>query len=241
MLIIFDVDGTLIDANELDHRCFDEAFLEVTGVPLPGERWSQVREFTAQAIVREGLHDWPDDERSAAETTIRAGFLARLTAAHATNAHAFPPVPGGPALIEELAASPTCRVAIATGCWRETSRFKLAAAGYRMEGVECASSSDCYRRVDIIRTVMNRLGGNIHDTVYVGDQLWDLRAANELGIRFVGVGRQREQLRSDGAETLDTLSAAALLRAVDKQASAKQRRAVEPGRRHFERQRRSSS
>jgi phosphoglycolate phosphatase-like HAD superfamily hydrolase len=35
MLIVFDVDGTLIDASELDHRCFDEAFLEVTGVPLP--------------------------------------------------------------------------------------------------------------------------------------------------------------------------------------------------------------
>lgn len=45
MLIVFDVDGTLIDANELDHRCFDEAFLEVTGVRLPGERWNQVRQF----------------------------------------------------------------------------------------------------------------------------------------------------------------------------------------------------
>lgn len=225
MLIVFDVDGTLIDANELDHRCFDEAFLEVTGVPLPGERWSQVREFTAQAIVREALHDWPEDERSAAETAIRAGFLARLTAAHATDAHAFPPAAGGPALIEELAASPTCRVAIATGCWRETSRFKLAAAGYRIEGVECASSSDCYRRVDIIRTVMNRMDSDVRDTVYVGDQFWDHRAAMELGIRFVGVGRLRDQLRNDGAETLDTLSAAALLRAVDQQAaSAKQRR-----------------
>ena len=62
MLIVFDVDGTLIDANELDHQCFDEAFLEVTGVPLPGERWDQVREFTATAIVREALHDWLDAE-----------------------------------------------------------------------------------------------------------------------------------------------------------------------------------
>src|SRR5688572_22820850 len=109
MLIVFDVDGTLIDANELDHRCFDEAFLEVTGVRLPGERWNQVREFTAQAIVREALHDWRQDERSAAEAKIRAGFLARLTAAHAANPQAFPPAAGGPALIEELAASATCR------------------------------------------------------------------------------------------------------------------------------------
>ena len=215
MLIVFDVDGTLIDANELDHRCFDEAFLEVTGVPLPGERWNQVREFTATAIVREALHDWPDAERSAAEATIRAGFLARLSAAHAADPQAFPAAAGGPALIDELAASGTCRVAIATGCWRETSRFKLAAAGYRIDGIECATSSDCYRRVDIIRTVMSRLGGHAGDTVYVGDQFWDHRAATELGVQFVGVGRLRDQLRSDGAETiLETLSATALLRAV---------------------------
>jgi len=214
MLIVFDVDGTLIDANELDHRCFDEAFLEVTGVPLPGERWDQVREFTATAIVREALHDWPDAECSAAESTIRAGFLARLTAAHAADAQAFPPAAGGPTLIEELVATGTCRVAIATGCWRETSRFKLAAAGYRIDGIECASSSDCYRRVDIIRTVMNRLGGTPSDTVYVGDQLWDYRAAGELGARFVGVGHLRDQLHGAGAAVLDTLSADALMRTV---------------------------
>lgn len=214
MLIVFDVDGTLVDGTEMDNQCFDDAFLEVTGVPLPGDRWNRIREFTASAIVREGLHDWPDAEASAAETTIRAGFLARLNAAHAANVGAFPPVAGGPTLIEALLASDTCRVAIATGCWRETSLFKLAAAGYRVDGLEFASSSDCYRRVDIIRTVMNRLGSDVGDTVYVGDQLWDYRAAMELSIHFVGVGRLREQLRSAGAATLDTLSADALMRAV---------------------------
>jgi phosphoglycolate phosphatase-like HAD superfamily hydrolase len=219
MLIVFDVDGTLIDANELDHRCFDEAFLEVTGMPLPGERWSRVREFTAKAIVREALHDWPEAESAAAESRVRAGFLARLTAAHAGDVRAFPPAAGGPAMIEQLHASGTCRVAIATGCWHDTSRFKLAAAGYRLDGIECASSSDCYRRVDIIRTVMSRLGSDVGNTVYVGDQFWDHRAASELGVRFVGVGRLREELRSDGAETiLETLSAAALLRAVGMEA-----------------------
>jgi phosphoglycolate phosphatase-like HAD superfamily hydrolase len=214
MLIVFDVDGTLVDGTELENQCFDDAFLEVAGVPLPGDRWNRIREFTARAIVREGLHDWPDAEASAAESTIRAGFLARLNAAHAANAQAFPPVAGGPALIEALAVSDTCRVAIATGCWRETSHFKLAAAGYRIDGIEFASSSDCYRRVDIIRTVMNRLGSDAGDTVYVGDQLWDYRAATELSIHFVGVGRLREQLRSAGAATLDALSADALMRAV---------------------------
>ena len=213
MLIVFDVDGTLVDGAENEHRCFDEAFLEVTGAQLPGDRWNRIREFTARAIVREALYDWPEPDALAAESAIRTQFLARLTAAHAADAEAFPAVPGGPETLAALAASDGCCIAIATGCWRETSRFKLAAAGYRVEGIEFGSSTDCYRRVDIVRTVMHRLGKSPRDTVYVGDQLWDYRAASEAGAHFVGVGRAREQLRQAGAMTIETLSADTLLRA----------------------------
>ena len=59
--MVFDVDGTLVDAADLDMRCFDEAFCEVTGFPLPGMRWQRVREFTATAIVREALSELGDD------------------------------------------------------------------------------------------------------------------------------------------------------------------------------------
>jgi phosphoglycolate phosphatase-like HAD superfamily hydrolase len=215
MLIVFDVDGTLVDANEIDNTCFDDAFLDVTGVALSGERWGRISEFTAAAIVREALHDWPEVRAKAVEGDVRAAFLAKLNAAHVADPQAFPPATGGPALIAELSAGDACRLAIATGCWCETSRFKLAAAGYRLDGIEFASSSDCYRRVDIIRNVMHRAGAGISDTVYVGDQLWDYRAATELGVRFVGVGRVRERLRSAGATIIDgPLSAQALLEAV---------------------------
>jgi phosphoglycolate phosphatase-like HAD superfamily hydrolase len=218
MLIVFDVDGTLVDATEVDNKCFDDAFLDVTGVPLPGERWDRISEFTAAAIVREALHDWPEARVKAVEGDIRAAFLARLNAVHAADPQAFPPVPGGPALIAELLTGDAVRLAIATGCWRDTSRFKLAAAGYRLDGIEFASSSDCYRRVDIIRTVMRQAGVGTSDTVYVGDQLWDYRAATELGVRFIGVGRVRERLRSAGATIIDgSLSAQALMEAVGRQ------------------------
>jgi beta-phosphoglucomutase-like phosphatase (HAD superfamily) len=60
-LIIFDVDGTLIDATEIDNDCFDRAFQETTGVTLTASIWSQFKEVTAQAIVLQALGDaWPD-------------------------------------------------------------------------------------------------------------------------------------------------------------------------------------
>lgn len=49
--------------------------------------------------------------------------------------------------------------------------------------------------------------GSLEKTIYVGDGLWDFRACEKLGMRFVGVGHRREKLRNAGARyVLDDLS-----------------------------------
>jgi phosphoglycolate phosphatase-like HAD superfamily hydrolase len=47
-------------------------------------------------------------------------------------------------------------------------------------------------------------GGPIPRAVYVGDGLWDLRAARELGIGFVGVRHDADEsrLRAEGAQRI---------------------------------------
>jgi phosphoglycolate phosphatase-like HAD superfamily hydrolase len=212
---VFDVDGTLVDAAELDMQCFDEAFLEVTGLPLPGTRWQRVREFTASAIVKEALSELGDDAIANLEGRIQARFLGKLKRMQEVDKNAFPAAPGGPQLLADLQQSQRCAIAIATGCWRDTSRFKLASAGYQVDGIPFASSSDCYRRVDIILNAIGLAGGTVERAVYIGDQLWDYRAARELGVGFIGVGREREVLRRAGAEVIiEKFSAEAVLHSV---------------------------
>ena len=106
---------------------------------------------------------------------------------------------GAVALLQEMKER-DMTVAIATGDWHETIRFKLGASGIAFEGLPMATSSEFYSRADIIRAVVNKTGRSIEDAIYVGDALWDLRACRKLGIPFVGVGRRRDKLSEAGAQ-----------------------------------------
>ncbi|MCE0498638.1 MAG: HAD family hydrolase [Methylacidiphilales bacterium] len=213
-LIIFDVDGTLLDANSIDYGCFDRAFYEVTGVNLSASMWLQFKEVTTQAIVHQALGDtWPD----IASTKIRVKeiFLENLRTSLVGNPTAFCAIDGAVSLLSSLKTSPDFRVAIATGCWRETAHFKLKAAGFDLADIPFACASDCYARAEIISLAASRAGIPVEQAIYVGDGIWDLRATQKLGIPFIGVGRGTDALRQAGAKfTLDLLNADALSQVV---------------------------
>jgi phosphoglycolate phosphatase-like HAD superfamily hydrolase len=215
ILIIFDVDGTLVDATGIDNDCFDRAFQETTGVTLTASTWSQFDEVTAQAIVHQALGDaWPNI--TSMLNRVKESFLAKLRAGHALNPTAVRAFKDTISLISSLRESPDFNVAIATGCWRETAHFKLKAAGFDLTDIPFACASDCYSRAEIISLAAQRAGMPLKQAVYVGDGVWDFRATQQLGIPFVGVGRKIEALRQAGAEhTLNALNADTLLRVLE--------------------------
>jgi len=214
-LIIFDVDGTLIDATEIDNDCFDRAFQETTGVALTASVWSQFKEVTAQAIVYQNLGDtWPDILSTAGR--VRDSFLSKLSTGHALNPTSIRAFPDTIGLIASLRESSDSNVAIAAGCWRETAHFKLKAAGFDLSDIPFACASDCYSRAEIISLAAQRAGIPVNRAVYVGDGVWDLKATQQLEIPFIGVGRKVDALRQAGAKyTLDSLNADALWRALE--------------------------
>jgi len=200
MIVVFDVDGTLVDSGGVDNRCFDEAFLEATGTPLLTEQWMAMQEVTAKAIVHQVF---PDDDAEALarkEQAVQAGYLARLHAAGRREPTAFRPVPGALAQLALLREMPGLDLAIATGDWHDTIAYKLKLAGFNLSGIPIATASERYRRSEIIRLAVERTGRDLRDAVYVGDGLWDLRATRQLGIPFIGIGPRIVQLRAAGAE-----------------------------------------
>lgn len=207
MLIIFDVDGTLIDSELLDHRCFDEAFAEVTGASLTADTWKAITEITAKAIVHQALRHKHQNEIASIEDAIMQAYLRRLETAHRASPNAFSAFAGGPKLIQDLASSPNFKVGIATGCWCKTSRFKLLSAGYDLQSIYLSSSSDSFYRRDIIRNVINHHNYPLNNVVYVGDGKWDYKATLELGIPFIGTGHKKSLLQTAGARVfLESLS-----------------------------------
>lgn len=199
MLIIFDIDGTLCDTHDVDARCHIEAIESVTGHSLASVDWSLYPEATSAAIVQDLLSNIGIPDVVATEQLILDEFIALLDAEAERKPELFQPVEGALELFEELRRGEKHKVAIATGCWRESARLKLHRSGFVIGDVPFASSSDTRRRADIIALAASRAGSDVSDAVYVGDGLWDLRATRELGMRFVGVGRRHELLREHGA------------------------------------------
>lgn len=199
MLIIFDIDGTLCDTHEVDTRCHIEAFESVTGRSLATVDWSLYPEATSAAIVQDLLSEMGVPNAVDVEQRILEAFIERLESEARRKPGLFRPVDGALELFEDLRRSDDYQTAIATGDWHESAKLKLRRAGFETDSVPFASSSDTRRRADIISLAALRAGYEIRDAVYVGDGLWDIKAARELGMRFVGVGRGHELLRRHGA------------------------------------------
>jgi phosphoglycolate phosphatase-like HAD superfamily hydrolase len=198
MLIIFDIDGTLCDTLDVDARCCLEAIEHVMGRTLATVDWTAYPEATNAAIVQDFLRDCGEREIEALERRIREEFVLRLEDAGRRDPTLFRPMDGALDMIDCLGRK-KYDIAIATGCWHESAHAKLRLSGFDVTRIPFASSSDARRRVDIISLAAARAGCVLSDSIYVGDGVWDVKAARELGMGFIGVGRKHELLRQHGA------------------------------------------
>jgi len=213
MLIIFDVDGTLIGGESHDWGCFDRAIETVLDFTPTREFFASLPEITAQAIAEEYVRAANKEPGTGLEGRIRADYLRRLQEVHARDPRAFPVRDGIAALLSHLDSLPHVGVAIATGDWYETISFKLAAAEIDVSRFPMATSSDHYRRSEIIRLAAQRAGRSLSDAVYIGDGVWDFKASRELGVRFIGTGSRPQLLKEAGAEhIIEVLESELLLR-----------------------------
>jgi phosphoglycolate phosphatase-like HAD superfamily hydrolase len=192
-LTIFDIDGTLTESVAVDELCFVEAFRDVLGIGSINTNWLDYQFQTdsglALEICRNHLGRDPGDTEI---SRLQSRFLQLLCAAVEGTGQPLREIPGASVFLHRLAAQPGWHVAIATGGWNVSARFKLASAGLSVDGIPWASADDAIDRVDILRMSIQRAGQHcgqdtFEDVVYVGDGVWDVRAAKALGIGFLGL------------------------------------------------------
>lgn len=219
MLAIFDNDGTICDTQDVEGRCYSLAIERVTGKPLSSLDWTTYTEPTSSAIVRELLAG--DAEAAEKEERIEAEFCRLLREERPNFPGDFSPIPGAIEFLHRLDREGVCALAIATGCFDASARFKLECCGVSLDRYPHATSSDTPRRREIIPLAAARAGFDLGSVVYFGDAPWDVRVSTALGIPMIGIGRRFEQLRESGVRFAfrdytnpdEILSALALLKA----------------------------
>lgn len=202
MLIIFDVDGTLIESDPVDWTAFKGALQSVLGFTPPSGFCRALGDVTAHSVAAASMRAVGREVNEQLMDRVREENLRRLQVAYAMDRNAFPARLGAAALLKRLRATPGVTVAIATGCWQPTIRLKLEAAGIDVAGLPMATCSDRPRRSEIITLAAERAGRPVSEAVYVGDGQWDLFACRELGIPLIATGKRWADLQQAGAKHL---------------------------------------
>lgn len=197
---ILDLDGTLMPSSEVDNRCYWQAVADVFGAPARAPSLDGFRHVTDAGILDEWCRDHIGRPPCPMELeTTRERFLERTREAAKRHPGSFTPFPG---LLSWLRRRRDAghAVAIATGGWAHTARFKLDVAGLGRLGLPLSSADDAMTRTDIMRLALERLDGPRRAT-YIGDAPWDARAASQLGWAFIGraTGHDAQALRTAGA------------------------------------------
>ncbi|MFF1400642.1 HAD family hydrolase [Streptomyces sp. NPDC058287] len=220
---LFDVDGTLVDTNHLHVVTWWEA-LRQAGHDVPMHAIHRAIGLSSDDILAHLLganRDQDQDARlSAAHTTLYGTYFDRL-----------PPLEGAQDLLRELAGR-GWRIVLATsaGGLELTALRRAIDADDVISGVSSADDvAEGKPAPDPVHRALELAETDACDAVFVGDTVWDMKAATTAGVRAVAVlcgGIPRTDLEEAGAaavyddpgDLLRHLDASILGRLLDPQA-----------------------
>ncbi len=211
-LVIFDVDGTLIDSQHMILAAMTFAF-DQSGHPVPPreEVLSIVGLSLPEAMATLAAH-LPEPETLKLADHYRSSFLARRQ-----DGEEAPLYPGAHAALERLAGCPGTLLGVATGKARRGLDHVFA-----MHGIEgffaTAQTADAHPskpHPSMLLAALAETGCTPDRTVMVGDTEYDIAMGRAAGVATIGVTwgyHPRARLQAAGAdaiiETFDDLDGA---------------------------------
>lgn len=191
IVLLFDIDGTLLDSGGAGRRSMVGAFAASHGRPDACEGFS-FGGMTDRAIVRRSLRniDAPDDDP--AIDRVLAAYLDLLRR-EALAPHAASVLPGVPTTLDRVQGQAGVAVGLGTGNVREGAEIKLGMVGlagrFDFGGFGC----DAEDRGELLRAGALRgaaaLGAPVERcrVVVIGDTPRDIEAARQIGAACLAV------------------------------------------------------
>ena len=194
ILIIFDVDGTLVFSEKLDSRCFATTYQQVYGLPFPTIDWRKyphVSDTTIfKTVIQEHFNRAATEEE---EESFRQKFTANIVENRKKTPTEFKEVPFAKQTIDRLLADDRFVVGVATGGWKAPAIIKLNFVNIPTAPLIITGADGKVTRDDITNeTIANakKQYDNIKRIVYVGDAIWDVKTTKNMGLPLIGIRRK---------------------------------------------------
>lgn len=180
-LIVFDMDGTLIDSQAMILAAMDAAWAGEGLAPPPRAATLSIVGLSLPVAMARLAPDLPEGRRD----RLVAGYKAAFTALRATEL--APLYPGAREAVEVLAARPGTVLGIATGKSRRGLDHVLDAHGLRGHFVTAQVADDHPSKPDpsMLRAALRQTGAE--RAVMVGDTTFDIDMARAAGLPGIGV------------------------------------------------------
>jgi pyrophosphatase PpaX len=193
---LFDFDGTLVDSIALILDSYRYATERVLGRAAPDD--------VLRAAIGRPLADATEDIAPGAGARLMEVYRERNMATHDDLLAAYE---GVDELLAAIEAS-TRRLGIVTSKRRDAVDLGLHVLGIRTRFDVIVTADDTQRHKpdpEPLLEALRRLEADPHDAVYVGDTVWDIRAAHAAGVASVaalwGIGTESE-LRAEAPDVV---------------------------------------
>lgn len=191
-VLLFDIDGTLLDTGGAGRRAMVGAFEEAHGRPDAPQGFSYAG-MTDRAIARRGLEAVGVAPTLAAMEAVLAVYVKRLARELAASER-YRVMPGVETLVPSLLTEANVAVGLGTGNVREGAYAKLARGGIDRHFAFGGFGCDAEDRTELLRAGARRgadaLGAPLETcrVVVIGDTPKDVSAALGMGAACLGVG-----------------------------------------------------
>lgn len=200
-LVVFDVDGTLVDSQHLIVAAMEAGFRD-EGLTPPGR--TEILGIVGLSLlnaVAALAPDLPEARLGRIADGYRDAFLAQRARGEA---HA-PLYPGARAALDRLAADPDIRLGVATGKARRGLDHVLASHG--LEGMfvtmQTADNHPSKPHPSMLETALIETGLPATRAVMIGDTEFDIEMGKAAGFGTIGVAwgyHPRARLEAAGAD-----------------------------------------
>lgn len=202
-LVVFDMDGTLVDSGAAITARVLAAFAAV-GLPAPSLQAIHAGVGLSLPLYMAAVADSDDPD-----------LIARLLAGYRAASAASPPgqmplFAGARALLDRLHQRPGTQLAVATGKGKAGLDKTLAQndIGHYFVSLQTADNNPSKPHPGMLHSAMEAAGVGPDETVMIGDAVFDIEMARAAGVRSIAV--------SWGLQPVDALRAAGATESVDR-------------------------
>lgn len=193
--VLFDIDGTLVDSNYLHVYAWQQTFAEMD-LDVEGWRIHRSIGMDGSELITTLCPGISDDNASRAKD-LHTHYYQPLT-------DLLRPLPGARRLLDAVSAT-GLQVILATSAPDDELSI-LRKVLQRDDIVSAMTSSDDVETAkpqpDIVEVALKRANVTADRAVFLGDTVWDVRAAKRAGVQAIAVlsgGVSRHELEIEGA------------------------------------------